>query len=97
MSLTSPERKRLWVRRGMERLRSQFGGYCGANAPLGFGCGKNGSTPLQWAHKAPTDLSGRQRGTQERLLDIRAYPTHYCLLCRKCHVRHELNGGSLAA
>lgn len=62
-----------------ERVRALFGGFC-------YGCGANGSTPLDLAHVVPTGVDGPGRGTERRRLDVLANPWAYVPLCRPCHV-----------
>lgn len=78
-------RQARWRNAALGRLIHLYGGFCGANAPLGTGCGANGSTPLELAHVFPTGLEGRGRSTTRRIADVRRYPFRYCLLCKRCH------------
>lgn len=84
------EYNRAWRIRKADELAETYGRFCGANAPLGWGCGKNGRTLLQRAHLYPTKLAGPGRGSYARLLDARRNPLAYCLLCRKCHDAFDL-------
>lgn len=81
MPLSHPhgEAQRRYRERLKARVRSLFGGFC-------YGCGANGSTPLEAAHVLPTGLSGPSRGTEARLLDVLSHPWAYVPLCRPCHV-----------
>ncbi len=40
---------------------------------------------LQFAHRIKTNLSGKGRGSGERVRDIRKNPLSYILLCRTHH------------
>ena len=40
---------------------------------------------LEWAHKLPTYLAGKGRGSWNRLKDIQTYPFSYFLLCKDHH------------
>lgn len=83
-------RQRRWRVRARARLLDALGGYCGANAPDGVGCGANGRTPLEFAHLKPTGLNGQGRGHDRRLKDVRENPGSYCLLCHPCHVAFDV-------
>lgn len=82
---------RRWRRLLRRRLLDEFGAYCGANAD-GLGCGANGGTPLEFAHRVPSvrkigvDGQALRRNPAERLAEIRANPLLFMLLCRPCHV-----------
>ncbi|MCI4320520.1 MAG: hypothetical protein L3K23_10415 [Thermoplasmata archaeon] len=81
--------KRVTTRRSRLRIRARlldaWGGYCGANAPPGVGCGANGRTPLEMAHLLPVGTTGGGRGWERRVHDWRNWPFAFCLLCRPCH------------
>jgi hypothetical protein len=73
------EAQRRYRRRLAVRARELFGGFC-------YGCGANGSTPLEYAHVLPTGLDGPSRGTERKFLDVLTHPWSYVPLCRPCHV-----------
>lgn len=75
---TRNERNRRWRATLRARTLDVFGGFC-------YGCGANGSTPLEFAHVLPTGLSGQGRGQAARHLDVRANPWSYVPLCAMCH------------
>jgi len=81
------QRRLRWRRRA--RLVDAFGGYCGAGAAPGAGCGIDGGTQLQFAHRIPTALKGMSRGSNERLTDVERHPESYMLLCPECHRRYD--------
>ncbi len=69
----------LWYRSVRNSLVKFFGGKCGA-------CDmKLNRTTAQFAHLKPTQITGRGRGSWERLHDVMANPTSYALLCYHCH------------
>lgn len=74
-----------YYRRELKRLRKEFGGVC-QNEDCGSVLG------LEFAHVKPTGLNGRGRGTPQRVHDIKRNPTHYRLLCRRCHMALDFNG-----
>lgn len=87
------QRYRAKARRALVEL---WGGFCGAGAPAGVGCGRveigGESDPttqrrLEFAHLRPTGLAGRSRGWERRVADVRNHPFDYALLCPPCH-RH---------
>lgn len=86
-------RQRRYRWRARATLVDEFGGFCGAHAPPGAGCGANGRTELQLAHLRPTGLDGRGRGFERRMADVRAHPFDYCLLCPPCHRRFDEGRG----
>lgn len=86
------QRRSRWRRRA--DLVDAWGGYCGAGAPPGVGCGANGRTPLEFAHLRPTGLDGRSRGWERRHADVKAHPFDYCLLCRDCHREFDARGAT---
>ena len=61
----------------LEKLRIIRGNKC-------LQCGNMGK--LDFAHVRPTRVSGRGRGMDSRMRDIRHHPNDYILLCRKCHL-----------
>jgi len=65
----------------MSALRTARGDACEQ-------CG--GDADLEWAHIAPTALSGKGRGLPQRVHDITKNPEAYKLLC---HVHHCLLDG----
>lgn len=67
----------------MQRLRDQRGGKCEK-------CGSR--RRLQFAHRAPTKLMGRGRGSRERYYDIKKHPAAYILVCRQCHISVDFRG-----
>lgn len=95
MGAVRPERKagyqRTWRRRRDARIREEFGGYCGANAPPGVGCGANGTSRLERAHLIPTGLSGMER-KDRAAADVRENALAYCLLCPPCHRAFDRSG-----
>jgi hypothetical protein len=42
---------------------------------------------LELAHKSPTGLKGKGRGSRERLYDVIRNPNSYILLCHNCHAK----------
>jgi hypothetical protein len=69
-----------WTRRAFARARRNRGNRCRS-------CASGGD--LQFAHRKPTGLDGRGRGSLHRILDIRRYPRRYVLLCRRCHLAFD--------
>ncbi len=69
-----------------ERCAALVGRVCHA-------CGT--SDTLEYAHLAPTPLSGiaTGRGLKRRLLDIQRFPERYVRLCRACHAALDGRGG----
>lgn len=68
----------LWNRKLRRQLKKQFGGKCSwEDCPI--------TSKLEFAHIKPTKLSGRGRGSKERMRDIRDNPTCYRLLCSYHH------------
>ena len=74
------DRQRQYEHRYLARLRSRlldrFGGACRV-------CGCGGV--LEFAHIEPTELSGKGRGSRDRLLDIKRNLQCYTLLCTAHH------------
>lgn len=78
-----------YCKRKMASLRAERGNRCeNCQRPLTFD--ERGHPNLQWAHLRPTGLSGKGRGYNHRVLDIRRNPDHYALLCRDCHISFDL-------
>lgn len=75
---TQTERTTRWVVSARARLLAAYGGFC-------WGCGANHGTDLELAHRLPTGLDGRSRGSAARLRDAQAHPFAYLPLCRRCH------------
>lgn len=69
----------IWVQRKREEIKKK----------LNFTCQRcNEVTPeerLDFAHKEPTELNGRGRGSFTRIKDVLNNPQKYCMLCMGCH------------
>ena len=78
MPLTKAERQARWARAARARLLDAFGNFCWVG-------GENGGTALEFAHRYPTGLEGRSRGSTARLRDIREHPFAYFLVCKRHH------------
>jgi len=50
---------------------------------------------LEFAHVKPTELKGKSRGYNERVLDILKHPDAYKLLCRACHQKLDSEQASV--
>lgn len=93
--LASAAHQRAWRTRTRARLVEEFGGYCGAGSH-GFGCGANGGTRLEFAHKVPLLREPEEpNGTDVTLRNVRADPYAFMLLCRDCH--HAYDGPQWAS
>jgi len=66
--------------RKRQELIDQFGGKC-------QNCG--GTENLELAHKEPTGLNGRGRGSWHRYYDVRKNPEKYWLACKDCHKEYD--------
>lgn len=73
--------KTAWRRRLRARLIKRFGGRCYRCHAREEDCSK-----LEFHHIKETGVSGRGRGTNVRLRDVRLHPEAYVLLCRGCHL-----------
>jgi hypothetical protein len=84
--VVSPASKAAIDRRYLARLRARVGDafFAGGDAWC-YGCGANHGTPVEFAHRYPTGLSGMGRGATHRLRDILAHPWAYVPLCVRCH------------
>lgn len=87
-----------------QRLVEAWGGFCGAGAPPGVGCGRSnlGGSQAPWderrlefAHLIPTGLEGRSRGWERRYQDVRNHPYAYALLCPPCHRKFDQDNPDL--
>lgn len=92
--MTSAAAQRRWRAKLRSALVEQFGAYCGAGG--GPGCGANGGTRLDFAHKVPklrpNDGTGpgyRGEGIDARLREVRNDPFAFWLACRDCHHAYD--------
>jgi hypothetical protein len=81
------DRQRRWRQRARGWVLDALGHFC-------HGCGANGSTPLEIAHRfplahssAPRHRSGR--GMDRTVREARANPFLFALYCRPCHVERD--------
>lgn len=73
-----------WYQKKRKELVAKFGGKCMCD---NSNC--NSSNNLEFAHKYTTGLSGRSRGSWNRLNDVRMNPEKYILLTKECHWRYD--------
>lgn len=64
----------------MTLLKIKFGGKC-----VMCGYGKTVPEKLEFAHIKPTKLNGEGRGLNRHYNDIKKNPSHYVLVCKRCH------------
>ncbi len=69
-----------WQRNKRRALIESYGGEC-------QNCGSKAT--LEFAHIAPTGLSGPGRGFSARVEDVMRHPRKYILLCRDCHNNYD--------
>jgi len=72
-----------YMGRKFKLLRLSFGNCCQH-------CGTKEN--LEFAHKEPTGLDGKGRGSYARFKDICRNKDKYLLLCKDCHLKYD-NGG----
>jgi hypothetical protein len=73
-----------WIKERMKKLRIERGNECVMKSEYCEG-------QLEFAHIAPTTISGMGRGRKERVYDIIRNPKSYTLLCRKHHLEYDAN------
>ena len=73
-----------WIKERMKKLREERGNVCSMKSE--YCCGQ-----LEFAHIAPTTVSGMGRGRKERVYDIIKNPKSYILLCHKHHNEYDAN------
>lgn len=66
----------------IDKLRKEYGGVCHWN-----GCTTKKN--LQFAHRFPTKVSGKGRGSWIRFKDIIEHPLNYTLLCTIHHIEFD--------
>lgn len=81
--MASAEAQRRWRARTRASVVEALGGFC-------YGCGANGTTRLELAHKIPARRTRPWReGMDKALASVRANPFGYLLLCRPCHKEYD--------